>query len=175
MLSLRKHPELLSALPVYPCTTACSSHAFSLVCAEKPRAVHRRGTAQKLLHWAAGAERTFWHCSISGADWWLQVSRAHPLPFLPTSLPPLAGLYPSVIDRRSSPTQSLQSMTRAQSSPVCDCVRTVQYKAFNNVCTHVHTPIQYIFAPALLCASLWILTTYWHGRAGLYKWSVWDL
>lgn len=56
-----------------------------------------------------------------------------------TSPPPSAGLYPSVIDRRSSPTQSLQSMTRAQSSPLCDCVRTVQYKAFNNVYTHTCT------------------------------------
>lgn len=161
---------------MYPCTTACLSHAFSLVSAEKPRAVHRRGTAQKLVHWAAGAERTFWHCSISGADWWLQVSRPHPLPFLLTSLPPLAGLYPSVIDRRSSPTQSLQSMTRAQSWPACDCVRTVQYKAFNNIYTHVHTPIQCICINTCspLCALLWILTTYWHGT-GLHKRSGWDL
>lgn len=141
-------------------TAACLAHSFSLVSAEKPRAVHWRGTAQKLVHWAAGAERTFWHCSISGADWWLQVSRPHPPPLfllsppiLSNLSPPLAGCYPSVIDRRSSPTQNLQSMTRAQSSPLCDCVCTVQCKAFNAV--HAHTYSTYsVYICSTLCGTL---------------------
>lgn len=70
--------------------------AFPLVSAEKPCAVHWRGTAQKLLHWAAGAERTFWHCSISGADWWLQVSRPQTAPS-PLLQPSLSPLLPSLI------------------------------------------------------------------------------
>lgn len=70
--------------------------AFPLVSAEKPCAVHWRGTAQKLLHWAAGAERTFWHCSISGADWWLQVSRPQTAPS-PLPQPSLLPLLPSLI------------------------------------------------------------------------------
>lgn len=48
--------------------------------AEECGAVHWGGTAQKLFHGDAGAERTLWHCSISGADWWLKVSNPLLLP-----------------------------------------------------------------------------------------------
>ncbi|XP_010784758.1 WD repeat-containing protein 41 [Notothenia coriiceps] len=58
--------------------------------------------------------------------------------------------------RRSSPTENIQSMTRAQSSPLCDCVcSTVYTKPFNAVRTHMHAHI----SPPLLCESM--LHTSW--------------
>lgn len=122
---------------VYLCTAACLSHTFSLVSAEKPCAVHWRGTAQKLVHWAAGAERTFWHCSISGADWWLQVSRPHPPPPLPpfsvflTFLLSTLGWPLSLCDWQEILTY--RKLTEHDKSPIITtmwlCVCTVQYKA----------------------------------------------
>ncbi len=152
--------------------------------AEKPCVVHWRGTAQKLVHWAAGAERTFWHCSISGADWWLQVSRAPPL--LPSPLSPLfltSPLYPwlASIPLWLTGDPHLQKTYRAWQEPnhhhcVIVCAQYSKAKPLMlsiHTCTHTQRGFTPAHLSVLLCRSKlhtamleWVCIS---GQIGIYK------
>ncbi len=83
-----------------------------------------------------------------------------------------------MIDRRSSPTANLQSMTRAQSSPLCDCVCTVQYNQSLlmlsiHTCSHTYKGLAPAVLSALLCGSTlhtgmveWVCIS---GQIGIYN------
>lgn len=98
--------------------------------AEECGAVHWGGTAQKLFHGDAGAERTLWHCSISGADWWLKVSNPLLLPL--TSDWQLRLSH--ILSKRKLTERDKSLIITAWGSLVCVCVHLIVSISSGPVC-----------------------------------------
>ena len=157
-------------------STACLSHPSpSRVCRKALCCASERNSPK-----TASLSCRCWKDILTLFDFWCrlmtsgkQTTTTLTPTFFLTSLP-LAGLYPSVIDRRSSPTANLQSMTRAQSSPLCDCVLTVQCNQSLSVLpAHIHKASAPAVLSALLCVNAlhtgmveWVCIS---GQIGIYN------